>query len=202
MKSWPSFNVIWISCVCVCSVTRLCPTLCYSMACSLSGSSVHGVLQVRILERVVISYPRGFSWPRTWTCVSCIFCLAGWFFTIVPPGKSWNQIETTTILDILWKTAHASTLGFQILPVGYHIPLLMQFFIKWARRLTLFKILDNFQLQNYSIRTWRNLRLNESPEILSSYTCSLVSAFPHVCYQLNKMTKNMKIEHTKQIWRS
>ena len=63
---------------------------------------------------------------------------------------------------------------------GYHIPLLMQFFIKLAKWVTLFKILDNFQLQNYSIRTWRNLRLNESPELLSSHTCRLVSAFPHM----------------------
>ena len=164
----------------MCSVTWLRPTLCCSMVCSLSVSSLREILQVRILERVVISYPRGSSWPRDWTRVSCIFCLAGRFFTIVPPGKSWNQIETTTILDILWKTVHASTLGFETLPIGYHIPLLMQFFIKLAKSMTLFKILDNFQPQNYSIRTWRNLRLNESPEILSSHTCSLVSAFPHM----------------------
>ena len=32
-----------------------CPTLCNPMDCSPSGSSVHGILQVRILEWVVIS---------------------------------------------------------------------------------------------------------------------------------------------------
>ena len=31
-------------------VARLCPTLCDSMDCSLLGSSVHGILQARILE--------------------------------------------------------------------------------------------------------------------------------------------------------
>ena len=45
-------------------VAQLCPTLCDPMDCSLSGSSVHGILQARILERVVISFSRGSSQPR------------------------------------------------------------------------------------------------------------------------------------------
>ena len=36
-------------------VTQSCPTLCDSIDCSLPDSSVHGILQVRILEWVVIS---------------------------------------------------------------------------------------------------------------------------------------------------
>ena len=35
-------------------------------------SSVHGISQARILEWVAISFSRGSSWPRNWTCVSCI----------------------------------------------------------------------------------------------------------------------------------
>ena len=38
----------------------------------LSGSSVHGVFQARILEWVAISLSRGSSRPRDQTCVSCI----------------------------------------------------------------------------------------------------------------------------------
>ena len=53
-------------------VAQLCPTLCDPVDCSLSGSSVHGILQVRILEWVAISFSRGSSWPRDWTQVSCI----------------------------------------------------------------------------------------------------------------------------------
>ena len=34
------------------------------MDCSLPGSSVHGILQVRILEWLVISFSRRSSWPR------------------------------------------------------------------------------------------------------------------------------------------
>ena len=36
------------------------------------GSSVHGILQARVLEWVAISFSRGSSWPRDWTQVSCI----------------------------------------------------------------------------------------------------------------------------------
>ena len=35
-------------------VTKLCPTLCDPMGCSLPGSSIHGVSQARILEWVTI----------------------------------------------------------------------------------------------------------------------------------------------------
>ena len=48
-------------CVCVCSVTRSCPTLHDPMNNSLPGSSVHGVLQARILEWISISFSRGSS---------------------------------------------------------------------------------------------------------------------------------------------
>ena len=36
----------------------------------LPGSSVHGILQARILQWVAISFSRGYSWPRGWTQVS------------------------------------------------------------------------------------------------------------------------------------
>ena len=53
-------------------------TLCYSdsVDSSPSGSSVHGIFQVRILEWVAISYSKQSSWPRDQTCVSCVSCMA------------------------------------------------------------------------------------------------------------------------------
>ena len=65
-----------------------CPALCNPMGCSLSGSSVHGVFQARILEWVAIS-PSGDlldlgiepSFPAS-------PALAGGFFTTEPPGKA------------------------------------------------------------------------------------------------------------------
>ena len=51
--------------------TKSCLT-CDPMVCSLPGSSVHGILQARILEWVAISFSRGSSWPRDQTCIPCI----------------------------------------------------------------------------------------------------------------------------------
>ena len=59
--------------------TESCLTLCNPTDCSPSGSSVHGILQARILECVIIPFPRGSSWPRDWTWVSYI---AGRSFTL------------------------------------------------------------------------------------------------------------------------
>ena len=40
--------------------------------CNLPGSSVHGIFQAKTLEWFAISFSRESSWPRDWTCVSCI----------------------------------------------------------------------------------------------------------------------------------
>ena len=53
-------------------VAQLCLTLCDPMDWSPPGSSVHGILQARILEWVAISFSRGSSWPRDRTQVSRI----------------------------------------------------------------------------------------------------------------------------------
>ena len=53
-------------------VFKSCPTLHNPMDYSPAGSSVHGILQARIVEWVAISFSRGSFWPRDWTCVSCI----------------------------------------------------------------------------------------------------------------------------------
>ena len=52
------------------SITQSCPTLCNPMNCSLPGSSLHGILQARVLEWVAISFSRGSSWLRDQTQVS------------------------------------------------------------------------------------------------------------------------------------
>ena len=49
-----------------------CPTLRDSMDCSPPGSSVHGILQARILEWVAIPFSRGSSWPKDQKQVFCI----------------------------------------------------------------------------------------------------------------------------------
>ena len=48
-------------------VAQSCPTLCNPMDCSSPVSSVHGILQARILKWVAISFSRGSSRPRDGT---------------------------------------------------------------------------------------------------------------------------------------
>ena len=70
-------------------VTQLCLTLCDPMNCSPPGFSVHGIIQARILEWVVISFSRGSSQPRDRTHVSCI---AGRFFTTLSYQSGWKPL--------------------------------------------------------------------------------------------------------------
>ena len=68
-----------LNCVCVCvrvcmcmhSVAECCPTLCNPVDCGLSGSSVHEILQSRILEWAALSYSRGSNKYRQFQA-SCV----------------------------------------------------------------------------------------------------------------------------------
>ena len=101
-----------------------CPTLYDPMGCSPQGSSVHGILQARILEWVAISFTRGSSQPNIQIRVSCI---VGRFFTIwatreapkldsYPPCKE-VQFSSVQSLSRVWRfatpwtTAHQASLS-------------------------------------------------------------------------------------------
>ena len=75
-------------CAVLCLVAWLYPALCDPMDCGLLGSSVHGILQARILELGAIPSSRGSSQPRDQTQVCCI---AGRFFTISAIKKAPKQ---------------------------------------------------------------------------------------------------------------
>ena len=81
---WTTTSIMY-----VCLFAQLCPTLFDPMDCSLLSSSIHGILQARILESVAIPFSRGSSWPRDQTQVSWI---AGGFFTI------WATREISVII--------------------------------------------------------------------------------------------------------
>ena len=103
-------------------VAQSCPTLCDPMYCSPPGSSLHGILQARVLERVAISFSRGSSRPRDWTRVSCIpgrhfnlwatreapkercNALDSWFFYSFCLG---NQVPPSSLIPL----AHVPTTG-------------------------------------------------------------------------------------------
>ena len=57
-----------------------CLALCDPIGCSPPGSSVHGILQARILEWVTMPSSRGSSRPRDRTWVSWGSCIEGRFF--------------------------------------------------------------------------------------------------------------------------
>ena len=59
----PSVTVLYVSVF----VAQSCLILCNPLVCSSSGSSVHGILQARILEQVIIPFSRGSSRPRDGT---------------------------------------------------------------------------------------------------------------------------------------
>ena len=79
-------------------VAQSCLTLCDPMNYSPSGTSVHGILQARILEWVAIPFSKGFSQSRDWTQVSCT---AGRFFTnwVIrkAPNRDYSQIRNTIV---------------------------------------------------------------------------------------------------------
>ena len=79
-ENW-SFPVLWPL---LSFLLQQCPTLCDSVDCSPPSSSVHGILQARILEWVAMLSSRGSSQPRDWNCISYVSCIGKWFFTTRP----------------------------------------------------------------------------------------------------------------------
>ena len=63
------------------------PTLCDPKDCSLPGSSVHGILQARILTWMAMPSSKGSSRPRDPTCISCFLHWWAGSLPLVPPGK-------------------------------------------------------------------------------------------------------------------
>ena len=71
------------------------------MNCSPPGSSVHGILQARILEWVAIRSSRGSSWPRDWTHISWVSCIVGKLFTHWATWEASVQFSRSVVSDSL-----------------------------------------------------------------------------------------------------
>jgi len=76
-------------------VAQTCPTLCDSMNCSPPGSSVHGIIQSRILECVAIPFSRGSS-QLGLPALQAASLLAE------PPGKPFSGLPLMCFLIILF----------------------------------------------------------------------------------------------------
>ena len=83
---------------CVCAkLLQLCPILCDPTGCCPPGSSVHGILQARILEWVAMPSSRGSSQPRDWTESLMSAALVDVSLPLVPPGRE-RQWQSTPVL--------------------------------------------------------------------------------------------------------
>ena len=116
-------GVEWVSewmCEWVSEVTQSCLTLCNPVDCSLPGFSIHGILQVRILEWVTISFSRGSSWPRDWTWVSCIggrrFNLWATRYLLLTKTKIWNFLSDLFNVEKRFKVESVKVLVTQSCP--------------------------------------------------------------------------------------
>ena len=134
--------------------------LCGPMDCSLPGSSVHGIFQVRILKWVAISYSKGSSWPRDWTCflikiktkanistvVTSIHCTAG---SAAAAAKSLQSCPT------LCDPIDGS-------PSGSHVPGILQArILEWVLASTIRQEINKMERKKQSYRflqmTWLSM---------------------------------------------
>ena len=87
----------FLSLLCGVCILSCVPLFCDPLDGSLPGSSLHGILQARILEWVVISFSRGSSWPKDQTHDSCIgkWILYHWATGEAPPNKYQERMKVT-----------------------------------------------------------------------------------------------------------
>ena len=122
-------NEIFLS-VCVCVLrAQLCPTLCDPMDYSPPGSSVYGIPQAKILDRVAIPFSKGSPQPRDWTRVSRVF------------GRQilchWDIWDVMGSYKLLYRGDYNSVGVYWLLSVyGYftHIPSLILKVCPWTGR--------------------------------------------------------------------
>ena len=111
-----------------------CPTLCNHMDDSPPGSSVHGILQARVLEWVAMPSSRRSSWARDKPTSLKPPALAGRFFTFVSPGKPCKRavsvkgrMEIRSILGAEWMELWADSVSHHFSsipsPVGTELPI-------------------------------------------------------------------------------
>ena len=120
----------WMNCLLPCLVPKSCPTLCDPMDCSLPGSSVHRILQARILECVVIPSPGESSRLRDWTLISWISrrILYDWATREALSHVSIQFGSVTQSCSTLCDPMDCSTPGF---PVHHQLPEFTQTHVHW-----------------------------------------------------------------------
>ena len=181
------------------------------MDCSPPGSSVHGILQARILKWVAISFSRGSSWPGDRTQVSCttgrfftnwatispsneysglIFLRIDWFHLIVARGtlKSLLQHHNSKV-SILWRLAFFMVqFSYLCMTTGKIISLTICTFVSKVMCL-LFNMLSMFVMAflprgNHLLILWLQLPSTVilEPKKIKSVTASTFSS--SICHEV------------------
>ena len=117
--------------MCVFSVTSIMSDSLDPMDCSPPGSSVHGILQARILEWVAMPSSRGSSPPRDQTCISCT---AGEFFNHWATWEAQKEVMANKFSSVQFSSVAQSCLTLcdpmncstPGLPVHHQLPELTQ----------------------------------------------------------------------------
>ena len=102
-------------------VSQSCATLYSPIDCIQPGSSVHGILQARILEWIATPFSRGPSQPRDRNWVPYI---AGRFFTVWTKGKPmthWTQIIHTPCFNWMNKWNDSFIMYLKDFLLAFHI---------------------------------------------------------------------------------
>ena len=118
---------LYMHCVYACVCAHLLQsrwTLCNLMDCGLLGSSVHGILQARILECIAMPSSKGSSWPRNWTRISYVSCIGRWVLyhwshqeALYMPSVQFSSVAQSC--PTLCNPTNSSTPG---LPVHHQLP--------------------------------------------------------------------------------
>ena len=99
-------------------VAQLCPTLCDPVDCSPPGSSIHGILQARVLEWAAISFSRDLPDPGIEPRSPALQADA---LTSEPPGKP-NRSEVKLNINELNIPAKNQTAGLNIKNPAVYMP--------------------------------------------------------------------------------
>ena len=118
----------------VCACTWSCPILWDPMDCNPPGSSVHGILWARIQELVAISFSRGSSRPRDWTCVSCVSCIGRWvLYQLSHQGSPWIFYLPPLTLH-QWAIHLYSTLSHILIVEKHSVNWVSRHSVNWVSR--------------------------------------------------------------------
>ena len=89
----------------------------------LPGFSVLGIPRQEYWSGLAISFSIGSSWPRDWTCISC---LARGFFTTEPPETSGGRLVNVNSPSVFVNSCLIK-LGFVLRKIGVLSPMMILF---------------------------------------------------------------------------